>query len=57
MAEIRETGIEVSHIGEVLEAGSGIRALDSEGRSARWPRFEVDEVSRALEKLGGRNGS
>ncbi len=57
MAEIRETGIEVSHIGEVLEAGSGIRALDREGRPARWPRFEVDEVSRALEKLGGRIGS
>ncbi len=42
---IRGAGIEVACIGEVLDRGRGIDALDG-GRPAAWPRFEVDEITR-----------
>ncbi len=40
-----EAGIEVTVIGEVLEEGTGIEALQ-EGTEVAWPRFEVDELTR-----------
>ncbi|UCD31893.1 MAG: HAD-IA family hydrolase [Desulfobacterales bacterium] len=45
MARIKEAGIDVTCIGEVLKAGRGIEALDQDS-PAEWPRFEVDEISR-----------
>jgi hydrogenase maturation factor len=45
MACITEAGIDVTCIGEVVKAGRGVEALD-EGSPAKWPRFEVDEISR-----------
>ena len=42
---IRQGGIEVCCIGEVLEKGQGIRAI-KKGRSTDWPQFEVDEITR-----------
>lgn len=45
MARITAAGIDVTCIGEVLKAGRGIEAMDEDG-PAKWPRFEVDEISR-----------
>ncbi len=45
MASIRDAGIDVTCIGEVLERGQGIIAL-KEGRPALWPQFEADEIAR-----------
>lgn len=42
---IRDTGIDVVRIGEVMEAGRGIEAV-SKGQSVEWPSFEVDEITR-----------
>lgn len=44
---LREAGIPVAAIGEVLEEGSGVEALEREdGRPAPWPAFETDEITR-----------
>ena len=45
MTSIRDAGIDVTCIGEVLEKGRGIIAL-KEGRPALWPQFEADEIAR-----------
>ncbi len=43
---IRTAGIDVQCIGEVLESGFGIEAVDQENRPLKWPHFEVDEITR-----------
>jgi HAD superfamily hydrolase (TIGR01549 family) len=45
MKRIQEAGIGVTRIGEVLEAGRGIEAVDKTGPT-EWPSFEVDEIAR-----------
>jgi hydrogenase maturation factor len=45
MAAIRDAGIEVACIGEVLAKGHGIRARKNKKR-ADWPCFEVDEITK-----------
>lgn len=45
MSRIQDAGIDVTCIGEVLEAGRGIEALKQE-KPAYWPCFEVDEITR-----------
>jgi hydrogenase expression/formation protein HypE len=45
MADVRDAGIDVTCIGEVLAAGRGIEAV-KQGKPAEWPRFEVDEITR-----------
>jgi len=45
MKSIRQAGIEVTCIGEVLEKGQGIAAFKN-GRKVAWPQFEVDEITR-----------
>ncbi len=42
---IRKAGIDVACIGQVLEAGQGIQAVQ-DAQSVPWPRFEVDELAR-----------
>jgi hydrogenase maturation factor len=42
---IRQSGTDVSCIGEVLGSGQGIQAVAA-GRDIDWPRFEVDEITR-----------
>ena len=50
MRSIREAGIAVTCIGEVLDKGAGIEAVDlKRGRPAELPRFEVDEIARLFE--------
>ena len=44
MTSIRNAGVDVTCIGEVLERGQGIIAL-KEGRPAIWPQFEADEIA------------
>jgi hydrogenase expression/formation protein HypE len=44
---LRDAGIEVVEIGEVLDAGEGVEAL-RDGLPAEWPRFERDEMTRLL---------
>jgi hydrogenase maturation factor len=44
---IREAGVAVRSIGEMLEEGTGIEAIRG-GEPADWPRFEVDELARLL---------
>ncbi len=45
MAAIRDKGVEVTRIGEVLEeSGPGVEAFRG-GEPAEWPRFEVDEIT------------
>ncbi|MCY3758705.1 MAG: AIR synthase family protein [Acidobacteria bacterium] len=42
-----EAGIPVACIGQVLEEGSGVEALEKEGgRPVPWPAFETDEIAR-----------
>ncbi len=43
---IRKAGIEAELIGEVLDEGAGIEAIDATGASVPWPRFDVDEIAR-----------
>ena len=45
LAAIRDDGIEVTCIGEVLEPGEGIEVVDG-SRIAHWPVFAVDELAR-----------
>ncbi len=45
MAGIRDAGIDVTRIGEVIDPGRGIDAVDPEG-PVPWPSFEVDEITR-----------
>ena len=42
---IRSAGIEIAEIGEVLDLGEGIEALQ-DGRPVEWPHFDRDEISR-----------
>jgi hydrogenase maturation factor len=49
---LRAAGIEAVRIGEVLETGRGIEALnDQDGKKVVWPRFESDEIARCFRKL------
>ena len=42
-----EAGIPVACIGQVLDEGSGVEALEKEGgRPVPWPAFETDEIAR-----------
>ena len=45
MKQIQEAGIQVTCIGEVLEPGQGISAIQT-GKPVNWPSFEVDEITR-----------
>jgi HAD superfamily hydrolase (TIGR01509 family) len=42
---IREAGIDVTCIGEVLEEGQGVDAI-KHAKRVDWPTFEVDEITR-----------
>lgn len=42
---IRDAGIDIACIGEVMDAGRGVDASDQTG-PVDWPRFEVDEITR-----------
>jgi hydrogenase expression/formation protein HypE len=46
-----EQGVPVTCIGEVLESGSGIVAVGSDGEPMPWPHFEVDEIARIVESF------
>ena len=45
MHSIRDAGIDIARIGEVMETGRGIEAVNKTGPAA-WPSFEVDEITR-----------
>jgi hydrogenase expression/formation protein HypE len=45
MNDLTAAGIEVTCIGRVLDAGSGVDAFKT-GRPTDWPFFEVDEITR-----------
>ncbi len=45
---IKNAGIEVNCIGEFIEKGQGIEALEN-GRKAQWPDFAVDELARLFQ--------
>lgn len=45
MDSIRDAGIDIARIGEVMEAGRGVEAWSKAGPAA-WPSFEVDEITR-----------
>ena len=45
MDRIRDAGIDIARIGEVMEAGRGVEAVSKTG-PAVWPSFEVDEITR-----------
>lgn len=48
---LEDRGIRATWVGEVLGPGSGVEAVDGEGKSLAWPHFETDELPRAIEKL------
>jgi hydrogenase maturation factor len=49
---LRQAGIDATCIGEVLESGDGIEAInDQDGNGIVWPRFEVDEIARCFSNL------
>jgi hydrogenase expression/formation protein HypE len=43
---IRAAGIVAAVIGEVIEEGNGVQAVDRDGEEVPWPHFEVDELAR-----------
>jgi hydrogenase expression/formation protein HypE len=43
---IRQAGVEATIVGEVLEPGTGVEAVDDSGRESSWPTFETDEITR-----------
>lgn len=45
MEQIRTAGIRVTCIGEVLEPGKGVEAVEKDV-VVQWPHFEVDEITR-----------
>ena len=45
MNTIREAGVDIACIGEVMAAGEGISATRKD-RKFEWPRFEADELTR-----------
>jgi hydrogenase maturation factor len=49
VAGIRNAGIDATCIGEVLEDGEGVVAMDGL-KPVAWPRFKVDEIARLFQK-------
>jgi hydrogenase maturation factor len=45
MDNIKDAGIDIACIGEVMEAGRGVEAVSKAG-PVSWPIFEVDEITR-----------
>ena len=45
MERIRDAGIDIVRIGEVMDSGRGIDAVGPAG-PVPWPSFEVDEITR-----------
>ncbi len=43
--DIRDAGIEVTAIGEVIEPGSGVEGI-RDGKPSSWPSFATDEIAR-----------
>jgi hydrogenase expression/formation protein HypE len=46
VAELRASGIEAVWLGEVLQSGTGVEAVDANGNTVPWPQFETDEIAR-----------
>jgi hydrogenase maturation factor len=46
VAELCAAGIEAVCVGEVLQSGDGVEAVDAKGSKAPWPQFESDEMTR-----------
>jgi HAD superfamily hydrolase (TIGR01509 family) len=45
MSAVRAIGVQITRIGELLGPGRGVEARTA-GGPAKWPRFEVDEITR-----------
>jgi hydrogenase maturation factor/beta-phosphoglucomutase-like phosphatase (HAD superfamily) len=45
IADVREAGIEIACIGEVMDRGQGVNAY-KKNRPVSWPAFEVDEITK-----------
>jgi len=45
MADVRDAGIEIACIGEVMDRGQGVNAY-KKNRPVSWPAFEVDEITK-----------
>jgi hydrogenase maturation factor/beta-phosphoglucomutase-like phosphatase (HAD superfamily) len=45
MADVRDAGIEIACIGEVMDRGQGVNAY-KKNRQVSWPAFEVDEITK-----------
>ncbi len=46
---LENNAIKVTCIGEVVEKGRGVEALEN-GKKAKWPEFEVDELARLFQE-------
>ncbi len=51
MGALRAADIDVVCLGEVLDAGEGILAVDRRENPAPWPRFTTDEIARLFADL------
>ncbi len=51
LESMREAGISAVAIGEVMEEGAGVEAVDGSGGLVEWPDFEADELGRAFERI------
>ena len=51
LESMREAEIPAVAIGEVLEEGAGVEAVDGSGGLVEWPSFEADELGRAFERI------
>ncbi len=51
LESMARAGISAVAIGEVLEEGAGVEAVDGSGSDVEWPNFEADELGRAFERI------
>lgn len=50
LAALTAAGVEAATIGEVLEKGAGVEAVDKEGAPSPWTSFTTDEIARLFRR-------
>ncbi len=52
VSDLYGAGIQVTRVGEILEGGVGIEPVSQKDGQVEWPRFEADEITRLIQKMG-----
>lgn len=54
---LRAARIDAARLGEVLEQGIGVEAVDAKGSPQSWPQFDIDEIARLSSNLRSKSSS